>query len=115
MKKRRKAAVDEKGVEVAVLVVVEPGDAGAHGLEIEALRRRGALVAEVDARLARDVAKLDVVRIGLGAARGRLLREQLARCDGDAWQDEFCERGGGEIRRSDQKGGESYKRQAARR
>ena len=49
MEERSETAVDEESVEIAVLVVVEPGDAGAHGLGIHALGGLGALVMEVDA------------------------------------------------------------------
>src|SRR5271154_1477471 len=99
MKKRREAAVDEKSVEVAVLVVVDPRDAGAHGFEIKALRRRGALVAEANAGFARDVAKLDVERIRVIRLRVR----RILRC-GRGDRKRACEQIGG----SDQKnGGES--------
>ena len=55
MEERSEAAVNEEGVEIAVLVVVEPGDAGAHGFGVHALGGLGALVMEVDAGGGSDV------------------------------------------------------------
>jgi hypothetical protein len=58
MKERGEAAVDENRVEVAVLVVVYPADAGAHRFRVHALGGLSALVMEVDARLSCNIVKL---------------------------------------------------------
>jgi hypothetical protein len=63
MEERGEAAVDEESVHEAVLVVVNPGDARAHGFRVHALGRRGALVVKVDARFLCDVPESNVVRI----------------------------------------------------
>ena len=59
-------AVREEDVQPAVLVVVEEGDASAHGLEQVLVRGRGALVLEVDPERRRDLGELDLGRRGGG-------------------------------------------------
>jgi hypothetical protein len=58
MKEGRKAAVNEDRVEVAVLVVVDPADTGAHCFRVHALGRLSALVVKVNARLSCCIVKL---------------------------------------------------------
>ena len=58
MEEGRKAAVDENRVEVAVLVVVDPADPGAHRFRVHALGRLSTLVVKVDARLGCYIVKL---------------------------------------------------------
>src|SRR5580704_8586962 len=74
VKKWRVAAVYEKCVEIAVLVVVNPGDARTHCFRIKPRGRSGALVVEMNSCFVRDVAKLYSVRIRDFAAMPQLDR-----------------------------------------
>ena len=64
-------AVHEVHVRVAVVVVVDPRDAGAEGLEHALFRRRGGVMDERDARRGRD--------IGEGGRTGRRRPRRLSR------------------------------------
>ena len=74
MKQRSEAAVDEDRVEVAILVVVDPADAGAHCFRVHALGRLSALVVKVDARLGCYIVKLDAI----GVCEVRTMAEGLS-------------------------------------
>ena len=66
MEEWSEAAVDEEGVEVSVLVVVEPGDARAHRFGIHALGGLGAFVMGMNAGGVGDIEELNVVGIRVG-------------------------------------------------
>lgn len=68
MKVGRVAAVYEEGVQIAVVVVIDPGHARAHRFEIQLFRRCGSLVVEMDPSPARYVMKLNVVGVRVLAA-----------------------------------------------
>jgi len=63
MEERREAAVDEDRVEIAVLVVIDPADAGAHCFRVHALGGLSALVVEVNAHLSCYIVKLHAVGV----------------------------------------------------
>src|SRR4029077_14061485 len=63
MKQRRESAVYEERVHVAVLVVVDPGDAGAHRFGVHAFGRLRALMMKMDTRLGGDIAELDAAGV----------------------------------------------------
>jgi hypothetical protein len=62
--------VGEKNVEASVVIVVEEGDAAAHGLEEIFVRSRGILLLEVDFELLRGVCELNA-RTGFGTQKGK--------------------------------------------
>ncbi len=69
MKQRCISAVHEKRVQKAVLVVVNPGNARSHRLDVQLLLARRALMMKMNSRRLRHVAKMHVKRIGRASRR----------------------------------------------